>query len=183
MSKSLLDQQAERSLSELVEIIEQKWVLSTNIGSSHVKSVYENYSKLTNEEEDQEVVVDSDKFANLSKCNQFADKLKSELNNLFNYMSRLEQIVKNLGNLFEMELDFFSNIDKNEFKKELFELKTNYLNEYQLKNFLVNEFLFKSRLKEECQTTLISLWINQPYIDEYLNFKIVSFIKFNLLKK
>lgn len=184
MSNSLLDQQAEKLLVELLEIIEQKWVLSTNIGNSHIKSIYDDYSKLIYSEEDkEEIIIDSDRLVNLSKCNQYVDKLKSELKNLNSYKMRLDYIIKNLGNLLEMEFNFFNNIDKKEFKKDLLELKKNYTNEYQLKMCLVDDYLFKSRLKEDCQTTLSSLWINQPYIDEYLNFKIASSIKFNFLKK
>ena len=183
MSKSLLNQQAEKLVQELLEIVDQKWALSTTIGSSYLKIIYDDISKLNQEEENEEILIDSDKLANLSKCNQYVQKLKLELSNFYKYKLRIEQIIKNIENIFEMECDYFSNIDKNEFKKDLLQLKTNINSEYSLKSCLVDDFLFKSRLKEESQTVLASIWINQPYINDYLNFKIISIIKNNLLKK
>lgn len=184
MSKSLLNQQAEKLLQELLEIVDKKWALSNSIGSSCIKNIYDDYSKFSNQEEEkEEILIDSDKMDNLSNCNQYVQKLNLELSNFKSYKSRIEQIIKNIEKIFEMECDYFLGLDKNEFKKDLLQLKINFNKEYSLKNCLIDDFLFKSRLKEESQTVLESIWINQPYIDEYLNFKIVSLIKNNLLKK
>ncbi|CAF1070318.1 unnamed protein product [Brachionus calyciflorus] len=190
MSKSLLDQQADKLLNELIELIEEKWVLSTNIGKTCIQSFFQSYLKMSTEEGDQEVKesdfieneINSDKLSSLSECNKNYERLKIELENMNTYKNRLEQINKNLNNLLKMDNGYFTEIDSDEFKLNLGQLVENYLKEFQLKKCLIEKYLFKARLKNECQITLASLWINEPFLDEFLLFKLKSFIKYHLLK-
>ena len=191
MSKTLLDQQAEKLLTEFLSIIEEKWLLSTKTSSAHLNNIFEEYLKMNeiksreedSENEKDDTLINSDRLKNLSQCNQYHENLSNEITNFEKYKSRLEQINKNLSNMLKMESDFFNGVDADNFKNDLDTIVKNYCMEFQLKNCIFKECLFKARLKTESQITLASVWINEPYLDEFLNFKLKSFVKNRLLKK
>lgn len=188
MSKSLFEQQAEQLIAELSLIINEKWPLLNNTGHLCLKNLFDSYSRMQNNDTDDidlktEISIDSDKISALNDCNQIYEKLRDQIKNFEFYKNRLDTIKTNLINLIDIKIEYLLNptCDLEGFKTSLVDVTECFSKEFELKLALFEQFLFKSRLSTDTQTTLLSMWVNQPYLDEYLIFKFVSFLKFYFL--
>ena len=182
----LLETQSEDLLKELLSILSEKWTLNNGIGEIYMKKIFESFTDLYNEQEEEEddekslIKSNEIKFNQLNlinECNSLIDKLKELLITFQIYMNRIEKIKNNLIYLINLNLEILNCIESNEFKLVLQDINESYLKEFHLKQDLVNQFIRRARFSQETQINLMSCWINEPFIsnDVYL-FKLKNYL-------
>jgi hypothetical protein len=211
MSKNcpLLETQAEQLLNELCFIIKEKWSLLNLKGNRFIENIINCYNDLFDEDEDGGENEKSDdkesdqdekrfkklnykKLAILNDCNEQHQKLVDEiLKNFELYQIRLQTIRQNLLNLTGMKLSIFtqsmddseSSLIVNTFKQDLKLICDSYEKELAFKKHLVQNCLFKSRFNKQDQVVIMSAWLQEPFLNDFLVHKFISFIKFHFLNK
>lgn len=176
-SNQLFQQQYDLLLSELLQIINEKWPLSINSGHTYLREIIETYrtiysdSSRENEAGENEATTDltdfyQNKLVNLRRSNQLSSRLKETLHTLEIYSNRLVSIEKSLNSLFKMGFDEIQIKSAAVFKENLSGVISCFRDELRLKTQIVESLLFKSRHDESSQVALISLWIHQPYLND-----------------
>lgn len=198
-SNSLYEQQFEKLLNELSQILNKTWPLLVNDGQESLKKIAEIYEKLYDQtdraDDDTESSDDDDndeqtlkleaghdfllnKYPLLNSCNEQFAKLDEILTRLEYNRERLTTLGKNLDNVVELvngEVNFC--INPTEFKTNLTYLVHDYENDFKLKSQIVKRLLNQTRHDRYSRVTILSMWIHQPYLNELLFAKINCLIQ------
>lgn len=188
-ANNLFQQQASILLTEIVQIIEEKWPLAVNTGHGYLKTICDSYRSIfeettTTTASANEQLFYSSQLDRVNECNLVHARLKdTTLASLHSLVTRLETIQKNLHSLISMKKGLFDDadsivVDYDEFRKTLDLVVDGFRTELRLKTHLIDEFVFRSRLDQTSQVALIAMWIHEPYLDELLNAKLTTSIKF-----
>ena len=195
-SSSLLETHAEQLLNEFCTILSEKWPFANLDGHSFLKNVINGYTSVLenesdneeNENEKQEKYNLKLSYINLTRINECSanhSKLEDDILKTFEkHLNRMLAIKESLFKILEMNLKIFSRskeLDLVGFKQDLNKICDSYSQEFALKSKLVSQCLFRSRFNRVNQIAIVSAWIHQPFLNEYLDFKFISYVKFYFL--
>jgi hypothetical protein len=180
----LIESQYENLIKELITIIKDKWTLANRSGEIYLKQLFELFSEIyTNEEEEAEDTISKKinykKITLVNECNSLFLKLNDLLKTSFKvYLDRIEKIKTNLIYIIDPNLSSKQiMIDKNDFKLFTINLAESFAKDYLLKHKLITYFVSKSRFCTSSQVSLMSCWIHEPYLtSEVYLFKLNKYL-------